>query len=143
MGNFNRDFVSQVAEIAKSKGIKIKEHNADYLDKESIQSRKDVVGAMNIAPQFGVVQTQLVVTKCLQFGVNFEKFFGDIYDSGKWKKWLMNNTAENKMLCAIIGGHYGFNFESYKEITKKLSDSVDIKEYIITSLIDIIVHYDI
>ncbi|KKT42797.1 MAG: hypothetical protein UW64_C0003G0043 [Microgenomates group bacterium GW2011_GWC1_44_37] len=143
VGNFNKDFVSKIAIIAKKNGIKIKEHNDDYLDKETIKIKMELVDAMNIAPQFGVVQTQLVITKCLQYGINFDRFLKDVYDSGKWKKWLMNNKAENKMLCSIIAGHYGFNYESYKEIIQQLSTCLDIKEFIINSISDLIAHYDI
>jgi len=142
VGNFNNNFVSQVSEIVKSKGIKIKEHNADYLDKESIKLRDGTVGALNIAPQMGVVQTQLIISKCLKYGVSFDKFMQDVCDSKKWKKWLMNNNSENRMLCSVISGHYGFNFDSYKEIVEKLNTNEDIREFLIDSLMEIINHYD-
>lgn len=142
VGNFNKDFVGQISEIAKRKEVKIKEHNGDYLDSESINLRQDIVDAVNIAPQLGVVQTQLVIGKCLEYGVDFQKFTEDAYNSEKWKKWLKDNGPENKMLCSIISGHYNFNTDSYKTIIEELNKSEDIREYIINSLMEIIEHYE-
>lgn len=141
-GNFNKEFTAKIAEVLHSKGIKLKEHNDDYLDKDSIQSRKGIVDAKNIAPQLGAVQTQLILSKCLIYGVDFQKFIDDAYESGKWKKWLENNTSDNKMLCSVIAGHYIFNSDSYKEIIQKLGEREDIKEFIINSLMEIIDHYE-
>lgn len=141
-GNFNRDFTAKIAEVLHSKGIKLKEHNDDYLDKDSIRSRNGVVDAKNIAPQLGVVQTQLVLAKCLIYGIDFQKFIDDVYQSGKWKKWLGKNTSDNKMLCSVIAGHYRFNSDSYKEIMQKLGEREDIKESITNSLMEIIDHYE-
>lgn len=141
-GNFNKEFTAKIAEILHNKGIKLKEHNDDYLDKDSIQLRKGIVDARNNAPQFGVVQTQLVLFKCLVYGIDFQKFIDDAYQSGKWKKWLDKNTPDNKMLCSIIAGHYRFNSDSYKEIIQKLGEREDIKESIINSLMELIDHYE-
>ena len=142
IGSFNKDFVSQVSTIARSKGMRIKEHNADYLDKESVALRKNLVGAMNIAPQFGVVQTVLTLNKCLSYGVDPSVFVDFCYESNKWSKWLSRNTKENKMLCSIIAGHYNFSSESYKEIIRRLGEKEDIREYLIGNLMNIIDHYE-
>jgi len=141
-GNFNRDFVSQISQLIKSKGIKLKEHNGDYLDKESIGLRKGIVGAINIAPQLGVVQTQVTLNKCLIYGVNFDEFLKQSYESKKWEKWLMENGLENKMLCSVISGHYNFNTDSYKKIILELGEREDFRESLINNLIEIIHHYE-
>lgn len=141
-GTFNKEFVSRVSEMLEVKGIKLKEHNADYLNKESIALRKNIIGAMNIAPQMGVVQTMLVLNKCLNYGVNFEEFINNSYNSKKWKKWLAKNTSKNRMLCSIISGHYVFNSKGYKRIVKELADNEDINETLINNLMDVINHYE-
>jgi len=141
-GNFNREFTEKITEVLHRKGIKLKEHNDDYLNKEGIQSRKGLVDARNIAPQLGVVQTQLVLTKCLTYGIDFQEFLDDVYESGKWKKWMDKNTPDNKFLCAVIAGHYRFNSESYKKIIAELAECEDIKESITNSLMEIIEHYE-
>jgi len=74
VGNFNKDFVKKVYELLKRKGLKLKEHNADYLTREDIKNREGIVDAMNIAPQLGVIQTMFILKKCLILGVDFTDF---------------------------------------------------------------------
>lgn len=141
VGNFNRKFVSKIQELLKSKGMKLKEHNADYLSKDEILSRKGLVDAMNIAPQLGAVQTMLTLKKCLMYGVKFNQFLEEVYVKGKWKKWLHTNQPENKFLCAAIAGHYHFSSESYKKIIKQLEQRESIHESIINEIMEVIDHY--
>ena len=141
-GNFNADFVEKIKTVLNEKGLKLKEHNADYLTKEKIQKRIGKVDAMNIAPQLGVIQTTLVLNKCLVYGIDFNDFLEEVYSSGKWKKWLHKNLPENKFLCGAIAGHYLFSSESYKKIIQELEKREDIKESIINAIMEVIGHYD-
>ncbi|MFH1503106.1 MAG: class II D-tagatose-bisphosphate aldolase, non-catalytic subunit [Candidatus Diapherotrites archaeon] len=141
IGNFNKQFVERVSKIMKEKGIKLKEHNADYLSKEEIESRKGIVDAMNIAPQLGVIQTSIVLSKCLMYGINFEDFLEEVYNEKKWGKWMHKNKPENKFLCCTIAGHYHFSSESYKRIINELEKREDIKENIIKEIMEAINHY--
>jgi hypothetical protein len=141
VGNFNKSFVAKVADLIRSKGLKMKEHNADYLSKEDINERVGLVDAMNNAPQFGVVQTQTVLTRALIYGVDINPFLEVVYKGGKWQKWLKDNTKENKMLCCMIAGHYHFSSPEYKEIIRQLSERENIKETIMNAIVDIIRHY--
>lgn len=140
-GSFNPVFVSKVHAMLQKKGLKLKEHNADYLSKEHIAERRGIVSAQNIAPQLGVVQTQVVLTKCLIYGVPIGDFIETAYEGGKWKKWLHTNTAENKMLCALIAGHYHFTSDAYRTIMAELGKREDITEAIIDQLSQVIHHY--
>lgn len=141
VGNFNKEFITEVSNILRHRNIKLKEHNADYLSKDDISERAGIVGAMNIAPQLGAVQTMTVLNKCLIYGIDFSHFAEEVYNGKKWLKWLNNNTPENKFLCLTIAGHYHFSSQSYKDIILKLSKREDITETIINNLIEIINHY--
>lgn len=141
VGTFNAPFIKKVATLFKKKELKLKEHNADYLAKKDIQLRKGIVDAQNIAPQLGVIQTQIVITKCLMYGIPMGTFLQEVYEGGKWKKWMHNNTGENKKLCAIIAGHYHFSGPSYRSIMQELTKRENIKETIINSISDVIGHY--
>ena len=55
VGSLAKDFIIKASKILKAKGIKLKEHNADYLTTEELASRKGLIDAVNIAPQLGVV----------------------------------------------------------------------------------------
>jgi hypothetical protein len=140
-GNFNKDFVAKIVEIIRRKGLKLKEHNADYLSKEDIALRKGIVDAMNIAPQLGVVQTMITLSKCLIYGIDFDEFLKEVYNGGKWKKWMLTNTPENKFLCCAIAGHYHFSGENYKKIISQLEQREDIKDTIINQIVEVITHY--
>jgi len=140
-GNFNPGFIAKVHELLQRKGLKLKEHNADYLSKDEILARQGIVDAMNIAPQLGVVQTMLVLNKCLMYGIPFGDFIDEVVQSGKWKKWLQDNTAENKFLCACIAGHYLFSSPRFKTMMSELEKREDIREVIINQIMEVIDHY--
>ena len=141
VGSFNKDFTEKVHNLLNSKGIELKEHNADYLSKEELDLRKGLVDAMNIAPQLGVVQTMTILKKCLTYGINFDKFLEKVYVGGKWKKWVFNNSPGNKMLLSIVAGHYHFASPEYKEMVRKLEDREEIEEDIMNKLMEVISHY--
>ncbi len=142
VGEFNPPFVKDISFILKQKGLKLKEHNADYLSKDEISLRRGVVNAMNIAPQLGTVQTQKTLESCLIHGISFEDFTNEAYSRKKWEKWLQENTPKNKFLCSLIAGHYHFSSKNYKKILNELSKSINIKEEIISSLMEVIKHYE-
>jgi hypothetical protein len=141
VGNFNKTFVEEISKLLKFKGIKLKEHNADYLSKSEISNRKGIVDAMNIAPQLGAIQTALILRKCLVYGIDFREFLDFVYGNGKWKKWLHTNTPENRFLCSIIAGHYHFSSKEYKELIEKIKEREDIQETIINEVMEVIDHY--
>jgi len=143
VGNFNKMFIEKISQILKSKGVKLKEHNADYLGTEEIALRQGIVDAMNIAPQLGVIQTMIILKECSIYGINFQAFVDEVYNGGKWKKWLDKNNSNNKFLCSVIAGHYHFSSENYKKIINELSKREDIKEKIINEIMGAINHYEI
>lgn len=142
VGNFNSLFMKEISSLLKTKGIKLKEHNADYLSKEEIKKREGIIDAMNIAPQVGVIQTFITLNKCLVYGINFDSFLDEVYAGGKWKKWMNNNAPENKFLCCVIAGHYHFASESYQKLIEKLNEREDIREAIINRIMEVIEHYE-
>jgi len=142
VGSFNSDFSKEISTVINNKGIKFKEHNADYLSSSEISKRKGIVDAMNIAPQFGVLQTGLVLNKCLSYGINYNDWANVVIENKKWKKWLYKNTEENKFLCINIAGHYHFYCDEYKRIIDEINKHEDITETIIESLMEVIDHYE-
>ncbi|MEK6840541.1 MAG: class II D-tagatose-bisphosphate aldolase, non-catalytic subunit [Nanoarchaeota archaeon] len=141
VGDFNKEFVKKISQTLKYKGIKLKEHNADYLSKEDILARDGIVDAMNIAPQLGVIQTITTLNECLIYGIDFTDFLNEVYEKGKWKKWMHTSQPENKLLCCTIAGHYHFSSEKYKKIMEKINEREDIKETIINNIMEVIDHY--
>lgn len=134
VGEFNEEFIKKVKDVVDKYNIGIKEHNADYLNNEEIARRSRLVSSLNVAPQYGVMQTQLTLQKCLTYGIDFTNFLDESYNSKKWEKWLHKNTTDNKMLCSIIAGHYIFNGEAYKSICDKLNKYENFKELVIQEM---------
>lgn len=94
-GFFNHKFIKSVYQRIKKRPILLKEHNADYLNSESINLRKEFISALNIAPQFGVFQTKFVIDECVKFGIDTTNFLNKCYESKKWEKWLLNSRAKS------------------------------------------------
>jgi D-tagatose-1,6-bisphosphate aldolase subunit GatZ/KbaZ len=142
VGSFNKEFIPRTHELLSEHGLKLKEHNADYLDSEMIKKRKDIVDAMNIAPQLGVIQTQVVISEALIYGLDINPFLNCSYNSRAWEKWLYKSTPENKMLCSIIAGHYNFYSDEYRKLISDLEKYIDINDLIISKIINLIQYYD-
>lgn len=134
-GQFNIEFIKKVRETANKYSICLKEHNADYLPEEEIAQRKGLIDAVNVAPQYGAIQTQITLQKCLLYGIDPSKFLEKSYQSKRWEKWLDRNTPENKLLCAVIAGHYNFAGDEYKRLFEAISRYENFKETIITEML--------
>ncbi len=134
VGSFNLKFIEKIRNLADNYNLNIKEHNADYLNELEINKRKNLIDAVNIAPQYGVIQTQLTIQKCLTYGIDISEFLNESYNSKKWRKWLYRNNKDNKLLCSIISGHYVFYSDAYKRIYDKINKHEDFKESIIQEI---------
>jgi len=58
VGHFDVEKTKELVKIAGEFNMKLKEHNTDYLNKQNCQQHPIIgVGAANIAPEFGLVET--------------------------------------------------------------------------------------
>jgi len=133
-GDFNSDFIAKVKEVSRKYNLGLKEHNGDYVEKSTISKRKGLIDAINVAPQFGVLQTMLTLQKCHTYGIDFTDFLQAAYASRRWEKWLNKNTADNKFLCSVLAGHYVFAGEAYKKIYDNISAHEDFRANIIEEM---------
>jgi hypothetical protein len=134
VGGFNREFILKIKEISQKYKLGLKEHNCDYVEAGEIQQRQGIIDAVNVAPQFGVLQTTLTLQKCITYGIDFTEFLNDAYLSGKWKKWMYKNSESNKYLCSVLAGHYIFSHFSYQRLVEKINKYEDFKLAIIQEL---------
>lgn len=135
-GKFNFDTVSPLSEMIHSYGLKLKEHNADYLSRAEIETRVGLVDSMNIAPQLGVVQTLYVLAQAKSFGVDPNGFLEKSYSSNKWNKWFEGDV--DKVYCSIAAGHYNFTSSEYLEVCDEINKSFDLRNGIIDQIVKII-----
>lgn len=129
VGQFDIKSVKIMKNIAFENGIFLKEHNCDYLNLEQIQLRKQYgINAINIAPEFGVIQTNLTYNISKQFGLNkeieyFKKF---VLKKEKWKKWIYHN--ENDLIKFFTSGHYHFGTKIYKNLLYKINKKCNFQK---------------
>jgi hypothetical protein len=134
VGDFNFSFLGKVRDLADRFKVNLKEHNCDYIEAEELRKRRGLVDAVNVAPQFGVLQTLLLLQKCAVYGIDASEFLNEAYASGKWKKWLHNNKEENKHLCALVSGHYIFAKDTYKKLVEKINRHEDFRGVVVNEL---------
>ena len=141
-GFFNHKFIKSVYQRIKNRPILLKEHNADYLNSESISLRREFISALNIAPQFGVFQTKFILNECIKYGIDTTNFLNKSYESKKWEKWLFNSNSNDVYKCSILAGHYNFQDKSYKIIIDNLNKiEGDFNKKIVDAHYEIIDHY--
>ena len=103
--------IPKMINICKKYGIFMKEHNTDYLSTESLKWQPRLgIHAANVAPEFGVAETRAFVSILQKNGCIslLDEFIKISYDSKKWKKWMLEDTAADDFDRAIIAGHYVF-----------------------------------
>jgi len=126
VGSFDIPMVKKLVNFAESAGIKLKEHNADYLTAEQIRLRKSAgVHACNIAPQLGVIQTKTVLELADRYDVDSGYFKQRVLDSGKWRKWIIDGDESVKI---AVAGHYCFADQEYYTLEDKLNAHCDVAQ---------------
>lgn len=125
VGSFDVAMVKKLVGYANQAGVKLKEHNADYLTGEQIALRKQAgVHACNIAPQLGVIQTRTILGLSNYFGIDNTEYKQTVLNSGKWKKWIIDGNDDVKVLVA---GHYCFNTDVYKQLESDIAKLCNVK----------------
>ncbi len=132
IGTYSVDNARRLSRIASENGMELKEHNSDYLPDETLLMHPALgVGSSNVAPEFGVVETQAYLTLAqLEKRLYDEGILAKMGDlprvmasaaigTGRWRKWMVGDIAQytqqqamaDAALCAQIrdiSGHYTF-----------------------------------
>lgn len=119
-GAFDYHAAVELVGVANDNGVKLKEHNADYLTPAEINLRRDAgVHALNIAPQLGVVQTKLLRAIASKYAVTeWNEFAKVVLASRRWTKWT---DIDNDLQRVNVAGHYCFASPEYKILIDKLT----------------------
>ena len=170
VGHVDSTSCKELSAVAKKYGVGLKEHNGDYLDDATILEHPALgVTAMNVAPEFGTVETQsylkLIEVEDRLAGQGLIKEVSQLgqalreesVKSGRWKKWMVDGKdklspeeifKDEKLtrLITEISGHYTFNNDRVKAEIKKLYDNlavsgIDGEAYVIYKIANAIDHY--
>ena len=113
----------KMIDICNEHNIFMKEHNADYLTVDSLNWHPKIgIHSANIAPEFGVTETKAFIKILNKFKLYKQKddFFEISLKSGKWKKWMLQNSKANDYEKSIISGHYVFSYPEFLELKYKI-----------------------
>lgn len=120
----------KMIEICNRHGIFMKEHNTDYLSDDGLQWHPRLgIHAANVAPEFGVAETNALVNVLETNGLTklAERFLRIAYDSNKWDKWMMDNTTATDRDRSLIAGHYVFSKAEVKELKTEAGKELERK----------------
>lgn len=163
VGDWSYANAIDLATMAKKYGVGLKEHNADYLDDETLLMHNPAhITAANVAPQYGTAETHALLHL-----VNVEKSLAkdgliddvsNLHDvlldrairTDRWTKWMEGDDAsltvdqvlarpDLHQIMFDVAGHYVYNNPDVKAEIKKLYDNlaknnIDANRYVIESI---------
>ena len=136
VGHFNRENARRLSDSADKHGVGLKEHNGDYLpDAVLLEHPALGVTAMNVAPEFGVVETRAYMTlaevEARQIGEEERSRLAACMTEQaviceRWRKWMVGDAAampveevlKDAALSAQIAdicGHYTYEIPAVRE----------------------------
>ena len=140
--------LKDIVEFCNQKKIMIKVHNGDYLSDSALKYHPEIgFHAINVAPEFGVVETKSILSWLSRNNLEKykEKFLDIAYESQKWQKWILPNSNLTRNEKAIIAGHYVFSTEKFlklkKEILEQIEDKNDFDNYLKDEIKNAILRY--
>lgn len=138
-GSFNHERLLKFIDVVKSFDLLSKEHNGDYLTNDSdMKIRfKHGLDSINIAPEFGQIESEYYLNHCKNDNKLFNKLYKICYNSGKWKKWINDVGEISKDQLIMTCCHYILNDKQFLDQIKYNFPNCDevIKEKIKSKLI--------
>ena len=122
IGHFNSQQLLDMLALCKKYNLIAKEHNGDWVNMETLAQKSTLgLSCINIAPEFGEIETQCILNVIDNNKDDFELFYRICRDSGKWKKWVspLFVPDENKEKLIQICGHYNFTNPEFIALKKK------------------------
>ena len=120
--------IKKIISLCNERKIMIKEHNTDYISDEALKTHPKIgIHAINVAPEFGVVETRALLSWLTERNLEeYKKKFLDIaFQSNKWRKWMIPNSNASQNDKAIISGHYVFSHPEFITMKNYMLDNMD------------------
>lgn len=113
--------VRELAERCWEHGVALKAHNVDYLTCSAVRELvRGGADALNLAPEFGVVESLAFLTLLQELRLNQERdeFMQLAYDSGGWCKWFCGDHGTDEER-SIVAGHYVFASDEFRDVKQR------------------------
>lgn len=133
VGNFNASSVPAIDPLLaslKKHSMMLKVHNGDYLTDEILSLHPKLgIGGVNIAPEYGVQETQSFLNFLESHGQEelAIRFLDLAFKSQKWVKWMLPDTDATIRDRSIIAGHYVFAKSEFKDIKEQAARNLSMK----------------
>tara|TARA_R110002020_G_scaffold409914_2_gene619705 strand:+ start:930 stop:1871 length:942 start_codon:yes stop_codon:yes gene_type:complete len=124
-GEYDKDRLLSMINIAKSWHILSKEHNGDYIPVNLIKEKMSLgLDAINIAPEFGLIETISYIHE----GIDIDKFWKICYNSKRWQKWVDSdfNPITQKEELIKICGHYVLSDPEFLKIKPNIDNVIKL-----------------
>jgi len=128
-GIFDKSRLSEMITLVNKYNLISKEHNGDWISTEIIKQKKLTgLECINIAPEFGTIESKVILDSIKTNTSHYEKIYDLCYKSEKWKKWVNSDFdfEKQKDELILITCHYIYNIDVFKEI-KKCYNGIDLK----------------
>jgi hypothetical protein len=128
-GIFNEDKLTNMINLVNKYNLISKEHNGDWVSMETIQKKRSLgLECINIAPEFGMIETKVILDSIKQNKEHYDKIYDLCYQSEKWKKWVSSgfDFKNKKDELILITGHYIFSNSEFQTI-KQFYKNIDIE----------------
>ena len=125
IGTFDKEKLKSMISLANKYNLIAKEHNGDWVSNETILQKK-ICGLkhINIAPEFGEIETRMILDHIRDNQDHFNTFFTICLDSNKWIKWVSKDfdPYTNKEQLILICGHYVLSHPTIINIKYSIPD---------------------
>lgn len=167
VGHYDSVTAKNLSDIAKQYGMELKEHNGDYLANRILLEHPVIgLGAMNVAPEFGLVETEAYLELCEienKFVAEADRsnaksvIAKHALNGQRWRKWMIGDdrTASVEEIATKADlvetitqmcGHYTLENVEVKAALAKLFENItnlglDPEFYVIKKIKDSIDRY--
>jgi hypothetical protein len=128
IGEYKSAKLDQMIAVCNKHGLISKEHNGDYLEDRILNHKfKRGLDSINIAPEFGQIETKIILDEIKNDPVLFNELYSICYESKRWVKWVPEDfdPGKNREEIINISGHYIFSDPRFLEMKKSMSPDID------------------
>jgi hypothetical protein len=121
IGTYDSEKLKRMLVVCNKYNLIAKEHNGDWISNNTVKEKEEQgLTCINIAPEFGEIESSVIIEKFKENPEDFDAFFKICYESNTWKKWVSPNfNPFDKQKLIKICGHYNFSHHTFIELKKK------------------------
>jgi len=93
IGTYDSEKLQKMLLVCKKYNLIAKEHNGDWISYDIVKEKENYgLTCINIAPEFGEIESSVIINHFKQNPKDLDDFFSICYESNTWKKWVFKIT---------------------------------------------------